>query len=75
MFIKQEDAGAYLDEDFFTMLGVFHVTETLGSLPFAGGWAEQPAWIAQSLAVLKVEASRVDAEEREAEAEKSRRRK
>jgi hypothetical protein len=47
------------------MLEVFYTSENLGCLPFSGGWAEQPAWIAQSLSVLKVEKSRVDEEERE----------
>jgi hypothetical protein len=67
VFIRQGDAARYLDENFWTALGVFHLTENLGCLPFAEGWADQPAWITQSLAVLKVEASRVDAEEREKE--------
>jgi hypothetical protein len=47
------------------MLGVFHISENLQTLPFAGGWADQPAWIAQSLAVLKVESARADKEERD----------
>jgi hypothetical protein len=65
IFIRQADAASYLTEDFYAMLGVFNMVETLGCLPFAGGWAEQPAWIAQSLAVLKLESSLVDREERE----------
>jgi len=40
--------------------------ENLGCLPFAGGWAEQPEWITQALAVLKVERWKADEEEREA---------
>jgi hypothetical protein len=47
------------------MLDVFYTSENLGCLPFAGGWAEQPAWITRALSVLKVEKSRVDEEERE----------
>jgi hypothetical protein len=46
------------------MLEVFYTSENLGCLPFAGGWAEQPEWITRALAVLKVEKSRVDEEER-----------
>ena len=46
-------------------LDVFYTTENLGCLPFAGGWAEQPAWIVQVLSVLKVERWKVDDEERE----------
>ena len=68
IFIRQADAASYLTEDFYTMLGVYNMTENLGCLPFAGGWAEQPAWIAQSLAVLKVESSLVDKEERDKDA-------
>ncbi len=45
---------------------VFALTENLGCLPFAGGWAEQPAWITHALAVLKVEQYKIDNEEREA---------
>jgi hypothetical protein len=41
------------------------MSENLGCLPFAGGWAEQPAWITQALSVLKIEKWRVDEEERE----------
>jgi hypothetical protein len=51
--------------EFYTMLEVFYTTETLGCLPFSGGWAEQPLWIARALAVLKAEKARVDDEERQ----------
>jgi len=47
-------------------MNVFCMCENLGCLPFAGGWAEQPEWITQALAVLKVERYKVDEEEREA---------
>ena len=40
--------------------------ENFGCLPFEGGWAEQPAWITQTLAVLKTERWKADEEEREA---------
>ena len=51
------------------------MTENLGCLPFAGGWAEQPAWITQALAVLKIEKRRTDEEESKAkrQAEEDRR--
>jgi len=39
-------------------------------LPFAGGWAEQPAWIIQAISVLKVERYKVDEEKREQEQQK-----
>jgi hypothetical protein len=47
------------------MLNVFYTTQNLECLPFAGGWAEQPLWIAQALEILKVEKWKTDEEERE----------
>ncbi|MDR1575598.1 MAG: hypothetical protein LBS37_06290, partial [Treponema sp.] len=64
IFIPVSKAASYITEEFYTMLDVFYTSENLGCLPFAGGWAEQPAWIAQALSVLKVEKYRVDEEER-----------
>jgi hypothetical protein len=58
-------AAAYITEEFYSALEVFCMTENLGCLPFAGGWAEQPAWITQALSVLKIEKWRADEEERE----------
>jgi len=45
---------------------VFYTSESMGCLPFAGGWAEQPEWITQAISILKVERWRIDEEEREA---------
>jgi hypothetical protein len=59
------DAASYITEEFYAALDVFCTCENLGSLPFSGGWAEQPAWITQALSVLKVERWKVDEEERE----------
>jgi len=56
----------YINEEFYAALDVFYMCENLGCLPFAGGWAEQPQWITQALAVLKVERWKADEEEREA---------
>jgi hypothetical protein len=67
IFIPTSKAAAYVTEEFFAALEVFCMTENLGCLPFAGGWAEQPAWITQALAVLKIEKWRVDEEGRELE--------
>ncbi|MDR3191889.1 MAG: hypothetical protein LBT87_02360, partial [Treponema sp.] len=65
IFIRTREAASYITGEFYTMMEVFCVSENLGCLPFAGGWAEQPAWIAQALSVLTVEKWRVDEEERE----------
>ena len=65
IFIRTREAASYITEEFYTMLEVFYTSETLGCLPFGGGWAEQPVWIAQALSVLKVEKSRADEEARE----------
>jgi hypothetical protein len=59
------DAPSYITDEFCRALEVFCVTENLGCLPFAGGWAEQPAWAVQALLVLKAERQAADEEERE----------
>jgi hypothetical protein len=64
--MRTSEAAAYVTEEFYAALEVFYVSETLGCLPFSGGWAEQPAWIATALSVLKAEKRRVDEEERAA---------
>ena len=38
------------------------MTKNLETLPFGGGWAEQPAWITEALSALTVEESRMEAE-------------
>jgi len=43
------------------------MTENTGHLPFGGGWAEQPYWIAQAISILKTEhdiSEKEEAEER-----------
>ena len=64
IFIRTGEAASYITEAFYAALEVFYISETLGCLPFAGGWAEQPEWITRALSVLKVERSRVDEEAR-----------
>ena len=59
------DAASFINDDFIAALDVFYTCENLGSLPFAGGWADQPLWITQALSILKVERWKVDEEELE----------
>ena len=65
VFIKSSEAASYINEDFYAALNVFCMCENLGCLPFGGGWAQQPEWITQALAVLKIERWKADEEERE----------
>jgi len=65
VFIRNSECAAYITEETVSAINVFCTCEILGCLPFAGGWAEQPAWIIQALSVLKIERSKVDEEERE----------
>jgi hypothetical protein len=65
VFIPVRSAASYITEEFYAALDVFYTTETMGCLPFAGGWAEQPEWITTALSVLKAERWKVDEEERE----------
>ena len=65
VFIRTHDAAAYINEEFFAAVDVLYTCETLGCLPFAGGWAEQPEWIVRALSVLKTERWKADEEERE----------
>jgi len=66
VFIPSLDAASYITEEFCAALEVFSISENMGCLPFAGGWAEQPEWITRAINTLKVERSIVDEEEREA---------
>lgn len=65
VFIRNSECASYLNDETISAINVFGTCEILGGLPFAGGWAEQPAWIIQALTVLKVERYKVDEEERE----------
>lgn len=62
IIILQKDAVNYLTDNFYICWYVYCMTENLGTLPFAGGWAEQPFWITEALAILKVEESKMEAE-------------
>ena len=39
------------------------MTETVECLPFGGGWAEQPYWIAQAISILKSERNLLERKE------------
>jgi hypothetical protein len=65
VFIPVKDLAAYLSEEFYTALEVYYISENMGCLPFAGGWAEQPEWITLAISTLKVERLNVDKEESE----------
>jgi hypothetical protein len=67
VFIPVKDAASYITEEFASALEVFCISENMGCLPFAGGWAEQPEWITRAIFTLKVERRNVDEEEREIE--------
>lgn len=62
IIILQKNAQNYLTEEFYLCWYVYCMTENLGTLPFAGGWAEQPFWITEAIAILKVEESKMEAE-------------
>ena len=61
------DAAARVTEEFYAALEALHASESLGCLPFAGGWAEQPEWIVRALLVLKAERRKADEEDLDAE--------
>jgi hypothetical protein len=67
VFIPVKDLAAFLTEEFFTALEVYCLSENMGCLPFAGGWAEQPEWITLAISTMKVERFNVDKEESEKE--------
>jgi hypothetical protein len=65
IFIPVRGAADYITEEFAAALEVFCISENMGCLPFAGGWAEQPEWITRAIFTLKVERFMVDEEEQE----------
>jgi len=65
IFIPVLDAARYVTEEFYAAWEVFCLSENMGCLPFAGGWAEQPEWITHAISTLKVERFNADEEERE----------
>ena len=67
MFIPVRDAASYITGEFCAAWEVFCLSENMGCLPFAGGWAEQPEWITRAISTLKVERFNADKEESEIE--------
>ncbi|MGP1587268.1 MAG: hypothetical protein ACTTHG_02875 [Treponemataceae bacterium] len=67
IFIKRKSFKDYLNEYFFSCLEVFYLTENMGCLPFAGGWAEQPAEITAVINLFRIERSIWDKEQMEKE--------
>lgn len=53
--IPTSAAKDYVNEDFRTAYRMYLITETLGCLPFGGGWAEQPDWVVTALTAFKTE--------------------
>ena len=49
------EAKEYVNEDFWQAYRVYLLTESLGCLPFGGGWAEQPEWVVTALSIFKSE--------------------
>ncbi len=56
----------YLTDYFYDALELYNTSELFGSLPFAGGWAEQPYTVFKVLQILKNEAARWERLEAEA---------
>lgn len=42
VFLRRSEIGEWVDERFWSAFDVWWTWRTLGTLPFAGGWAEQP---------------------------------
>lgn len=72
IIILLKDAGSFLDDDFAMCWYVYCMCESTGCFPFAGGWAEQPEWIADAVRVLKAECARCDEEDRLAREDENR---
>ncbi len=58
IIIKSGEIWSYMDEYFYTALDLYNNTELFGSLPFSGGWAEQPYPVYRVLQILKSESNR-----------------
>ncbi len=66
IIIQSGSIPDYFDDYFFDALELFETVELFGSLPFSGGWAEQPYPIFRVLQILKKEAARWEQKELEA---------
>ena len=62
-----KDIGNYFDEFFYSALALYNVCILFGdlgkSLPFAGGWADQPYIIYRVLQTLLAESKKIEDEE------------
>lgn len=62
-----KDVALYVDEFFYSALSLYNDCILFGdvgtSLPFAGGWADQPYIIYRVLQTLLAEAKKIEAEE------------
>jgi hypothetical protein len=47
--------ASYLTDGFFQCWNVYRISGDTGSLPFSGGWAEQPEWMIRSILLFKRE--------------------
>ena len=63
IFIKRKDIKNYMDEYFYSAYNVYVMTENMQSLPFSGGWAEQPYEIVTAISLFRVEQSKWEKEE------------
>jgi hypothetical protein len=57
IFVRFSDMASYLTDEFFQCWNVYRISEELGSLPFSGGWAEQPEWMVRAILLFKREAA------------------
>lgn len=64
IFVEASQVAQYMDETFWEALNIYAATELLGTLPFSGGWAEQPALVVQAIMALKVEQRLIESEKR-----------
>lgn len=55
ILVPRSKLKEYMTDEFWLALYIWNRTENLGCLPFAGGWAEQPGYIAEILNLFRVE--------------------
>lgn len=65
VFIRRGDVPRYMTDYFWSCLHLWVLTENLGTLPFGGGWADNPHEIVQVVNALRVASSQYDEEQRE----------
>lgn len=70
VMIPRYQLKEYMTEDFWTALYIWNRSENLECLPFGGGWAEQPGFIAEIINLFKVEQAAFDKAQREKERRK-----